>query len=247
MATLFDDLLKQRDATWEPDKRAILLEKMLAIGTFDEIANLREKTFSEVHDRELMLQAILEKGNIDQLTQLNKVTFSPSEKTRIEASINNITYMQFLSGRISHRNKSGQSISKMYDVFIAHASEDKIFVEPLAQKLRSKGLNVWYDDFILKVGMSLRREIDKGIAQSRYGIVVLSKSFFEKDWPQKELDGLSAKDAAEKDVILPIWYKIDKKGVSRYSPTLAGIIAAKCEDGIDNVIDKIIEAIGEKS
>jgi len=56
-----------------------------------------------------------------------------------------------------------------WDVFICHASEDKEpFVRELAEALRAKGLKVWYDDFTLTIGDSLRRSIDHGLASSGY-------------------------------------------------------------------------------
>ena len=113
----------------------------------------------------------------------------------------------------------------------------------MALSLRQGGLKVWYDDFVLKVGDSLRREIDKGLAQSRYGVVVLSPYFFAKHWPQKELDGLAAKEQLGKKVILPVWHNIDKEEIVSYSPTLADIVAAKSNEGIETVTNKIIEAI----
>ena len=74
-----------------------------------------------------------------------------------------------------------QSNNFEYDVFICHASEDKEpFVDNLVNQL-SKSLKVWYDDYEIKLGGSLRRSIDNGLAKSRYGVVVLSKNFFEKD------------------------------------------------------------------
>jgi len=70
---------------------------------------------------------------------------------------------------------------KDYDVFISHASEDKdAIVRSLAEALVKGGLKVWYDEFELKIGDSLRRKIDKGLAHSRFGIVVLSQAFFKK-------------------------------------------------------------------
>lgn len=79
----------------------------------------------------------------------------------------------------------------LFDVFICHASEDKDdFVRPLAEQLRKNHVEVWYDEFSLKVGDSLRRSIDIGLSKSRYGIVVLSRHFFKKEWSQWELDGL---------------------------------------------------------
>ena len=137
----------------------------------------------------------------------------------------------------------GLVMRKQYDIFIAHASEDKSFVTPLAYSLKGRGLKVWYDDFVLKVGDSLRREIDRGLAQSRYGVVVLSRNFFRKHYPQKELDGLAAKEIIDKKVILPIWHDIDKEEITSYSPTLADIVAVKSVLGVETVTDKIIEAI----
>lgn len=70
---------------------------------------------------------------------------------------------------------------KDYDVFISHTSEDKdAIVRPLAEALAKGGLKVWYDEFELKIGDSLRRKIDKGLAHSRFGIVVLSQAFSKR-------------------------------------------------------------------
>lgn len=94
---------------------------------------------------------------------------------------------------------------KTYDVFISHASDDKdIVVRPLALALQSKGLVVWYDEFELRIGDSLRRKIDRGLANSRFGVVVLSDAFFGKGWPEYELDGLVTKGVADEQVLLPI-------------------------------------------
>lgn len=69
-----------------------------------------------------------------------------------------------------------------YDAFISHASEDKDdLVRPLAEELIKNGLSIWYDEFKLKVGDSLRRSIDAGLARSKFGIVILSPSFFAKN------------------------------------------------------------------
>src|SRR5690625_877113 len=70
-----------------------------------------------------------------------------------------------------------QTKNKIYDVFISHASEDKEeFVKPLAEVLRKEKIEVWYDDFTLEWGMSIRQSIDKGLANSKFGIVIISKA-----------------------------------------------------------------------
>lgn len=113
-----------------------------------------------------------------------------------------------------------------YDAFISHATEDKeALVRPLAGLLQKAGFNIWYDDFQLSVGDSLRRSIDKGLANSRFGIVILSPSFFAKNWTQYELDGLVAKEMINGKVILPIWHKVSKDEVFSYSPSLSDKVA----------------------
>lgn len=73
---------------------------------------------------------------------------------------------------------------RQYDVFVSHATEDKDeLVRPLAHGLQRRGLVVWYDEFELRLGDSLRRKIDLGLAASRFGVVVLSPAFFAKNWP----------------------------------------------------------------
>ena len=132
---------------------------------------------------------------------------------------------------------------KHYDIFIAHASEDKDFAAPLALALQRRNLEVWYDDFILTVGDSLGQKIDEGLVSSDYGIVILSHNFFNKHWPRKELDGLLSKERLGKKVILPIWHNIDKEGVEKYSPSLAGIIATSSKKPIGKVVEDILLAI----
>lgn len=131
-----------------------------------------------------------------------------------------------------------------WDLFISHASEDKAdFVRPLVEALGEHGISVWYDEFTLKVGDSLRRSIDKGLANSRYGAVIISPNFLSKEWPQRELDGLVAREIAGRKVILPVWHGVDYDTVTAYSPTLADKLATNSEKGIAQVVKELIDAI----
>jgi hypothetical protein len=131
-----------------------------------------------------------------------------------------------------------------WDVFVSHASEDKEAIAgPLAEALRSHGLRVWYDDFTLRLGDSLRESIDRGLARSRFGIVILSAHFFEKRWPQKELNGLATREADGEKVILPVWHEIGFVEVRGYSPTLADLKAVETKDGLPNVVERILEVV----
>ncbi len=118
------------------------------------------------------------------------------------------------------------SESEAYDVFISHASEDKdAIVRPLANELRKLGLKVWYDEFTLRIGDSLRQKIDKGLANSRVGLVVLSKSFISKGWTNYELDGIVTRTITGEQTLIPIWHEITKQQVVDFSPSIADKVA----------------------
>ena len=120
----------------------------------------------------------------------------------------------------------------MWDAFISHASEDKDdFVRPLADGLKERGLTVWFDEFELKVGDSLRESIDRGLERSRFGIVVISPHFFKKQWPKNELNGLTTRETGGTKVILPVWYNIDAEAVRTFSLVLADRFCHLFEQG----------------
>jgi len=139
------------------------------------------------------------------------------------------------------------TIEKEFDVFISHASEDKDdVVRPLAHALKLEGLRVWYDEFELKIGDSLRRKIDKGLANSKFGIVVLSKDFIKKGWTNYELDGIITKSVSGEQIILPIWHNISKKEVIDFSPSLADKLARNTATyTVEEIAIEIAEVIQE--
>lgn len=132
-----------------------------------------------------------------------------------------------------------------FDVFISHASEDKDeIVRPLATALRQGELKVWYDEFELRIGDSLRRKIDTGLARSRFGVVVMSKEFFRKGWTNYELDGIVTRSVGGEQVLLPIWHNVTKKEVIEYSPSLADKLArSTATHTVEEIAAEIIEVI----
>lgn len=147
-----------------------------------------------------------------------------------------------LADSITQRRE--QDTGLKYDVFISHASEDKDAVAgPLAKALQEQGLRVWLDQFELKIGDSLQRSINEGLAESRFGVVILSPSFLAKEWPKKELDALTARETGRnKPVILPVWHNITADDVARFSPILADRLAVSTAQGISSVARSITEA-----
>jgi hypothetical protein len=132
-----------------------------------------------------------------------------------------------------------------YDFFISHASEDKdLFVRPLAKELSKRGYRIWYDEFSLKLGDSLFKGISEGIKQSQYGIIILSKNFFQKNWTKRELEALLNKEIISDDnLILPLWLDIGIKDVYNFSPLLVDKVAVPVKT---NEIEKAVNAIEGK-
>jgi hypothetical protein len=135
----------------------------------------------------------------------------------------------------------------MADVFISHATEDKdAIARPLAKSLRSQGFEVWYDEYSLRLGDSLREAIDDGLRQARYGVVILSPSFFTKAWPRRELDGLVARETGEGvKTILPVWHNVSVAQVREFSPTLADRHAVSTDRGLAHVVQNIVRELRE--
>ena len=132
-----------------------------------------------------------------------------------------------------------------YDVFISHASEDKDEVaRPLEEMLKKRGLEVWYDDEKLKIGDSLVRKINAGINSSRFAILILSNSFFNKRWTKYELDVLENLMVTEDRVLFSILHNITPKKVKSYRVSLANIFARSTATyTIEEIADEIYEVI----
>jgi hypothetical protein len=135
-----------------------------------------------------------------------------------------------------------ERIQPHYDVFVSHASEDKVgFVNGLVAALRAVQLSVWYDEFEIGLGDVLTIRIDEGLASSRFGVVVLSKAFFAKRWPRVELDALANREiSGGRKVMLPILYGIEHEEVAAHSPILAAKLAARSTDGIEVIVERIV-------
>lgn len=74
------------------------------------------------------------------------------------------------------------------DIFICHASEDKQGVAiPLSRLLNENHISCWLDEAEIKWGDSIISKVNDGLRNSTFTVVILSKSFIEKNWPQAEL------------------------------------------------------------
>jgi hypothetical protein len=160
---------------------------------------------------------------------------------RQKSEMNTVFNQHYLIQPAVVREPIVEKDDKQYDFFISHASEDKdAFVRVLADRLRTSGFSVWYDEFELKIGDSLRKKIDQGLSKSKYGIVVISPDFIKKNWTEYEFSGMIAREMNGQKVILPIWHKVTKDEVLAFSPSLADKMALNTSiNSIDEIISHL--------
>ena len=89
----------------------------------------------------------------------------------------------------------------------------------------------------------MRKEIERGLADLRFGIVVLSPAYIRKLWPQRELDALLALETPEREKILPVWHGLDAPDALLLSSVLASRVAISTDKGIDVVASKIMARV----
>jgi len=174
------------------------------------------RTTSSVHGKD-WIATIESEGNVWWL--IGGATPITTNKKKVFENIQEVYYFHVgITNRLIERQnvENAETLdAEIRHASINHASEGKPeFVEPLFDKLSEKGLHIWYDDNELRAGESIRRSIEDGLQINAYGISVLSKIYFEKNWAQEDLDILvDQQTTAGKTIIIPIWYDISAGAV----------------------------------
>src|SRR3984957_8885132 len=129
--------------------------------------------------------------------------------------------------------------------FIAHDSRDKKeLAEPLALQLQRWHCPVWFDQYSLKVGDSLREGIETGLKECPKCVLILTPNFLNNNgWTKREYDSVFTRELVEKQkVILPVWHNVSVEDIYKYSPILADRVGAQWADGIEEVARKVLVA-----
>lgn len=125
-------------------------------------------------------------------------------------------------------------------VFLSHASEDKInVILPLINALQTSDIDFWVDSVAIKLGDSITQKINEGLRISEYFVIVLSKSFIGKSWPEKELNSiLSMNIDTNHNRIIPVIVgaEEDRKMIRNAYPLLHDIYYFSWKDNPDQFI-----------
>jgi hypothetical protein len=118
-------------------------------------------------------------------------------------------------------------------------------VRELAHELAKNFCTVWYDEFSLKVGDSLRASIERGLRETRKCIMDLSPYFLSNEgWGRTEFDSVYTREILEKkNVILPVWPNVEAKDVYNYSSRLADKVGLAATLGAPEVARLLANAI----
>ncbi len=130
--------------------------------------------------------------------------------------------------------------------FISHDSRDKdSLVRQLAHELVRLMCPVWYDEYSLKVGDSLRASIEKGLKEARKCIIVLSPNFLSNEgWSKAEFDSIFTREILEKtNVILPVWHNVGATEIYEYSPRLADKVGLPSSLGVEELARRLSGAV----
>lgn len=101
---------------------------------------------------------------------------------------------------------------EQYDIFLSHANADKLdFVEDLKKSFDKLGIKVFYDKDSIEWGDKWKDRILNGLGNCRFGVIVVSENFFDREWTEKELkELLSRQKSSGQKLILPIIHNISE-------------------------------------
>ena len=136
------------------------------------------------------------------------------------------------------------TLPDLRDVFLCHAWDDRQGpAKDLHDALESRGVSVWFSEKDVALGTSLLREIDKGLAKSRVGIVLVTPGFLRRvqgeGIAEKELSALLARD-----LLVPIVHNTTYEALREVSPLLgsrSGLSTA--EETMSDIAAKLAELV----
>jgi hypothetical protein len=136
------------------------------------------------------------------------------------------------------------SVPDLRDVFLCHAWDDRGgAAKELNDLLESRGVKVWFSEKDVGLGTPLLREIDRGLAKSRVGIVLVTPALLQRlkgeGIADKELSALLAREQ-----LVPIVHGTTYEALREVSPLLGSRTGLSTAEGsMANVAAKLAELV----
>lgn len=201
----------------------ILLKKLIPKARKDDWSIL---TYEYVNGERVLFKKLEEDGLIE------NVRYMGMKYIGFDFTYNGYHYFDPEYEKESVTVKAENQSRKMYDVFLSHASSDKIsYVEELKQALDILGVQVFYDKDTIEWGDKWKEKIYEGLEKSEFAIIVISENFFGREWTEEELKNLLERQNAEgQKLILPILHNITTAQLKEKYPKVADIQAIESKD-----------------
>lgn len=128
-------------------------------------------------------------------------------------------------------------VGREHDVFLSHASADNEVATQLYDELTARGLDTWFDGAELRLGESLMRQIDRGIAGSRCGVLLITVAFLDgRFWTEREMTAL----VGGRRRVIPVLHGVTFEDLSAYSPILSDFVGLDMDRfGLGDIADQI--------
>jgi hypothetical protein len=134
-------------------------------------------------------------------------------------------------------------VEREHDVFLSHTSlpADVEVSDELYRELTARGLDVWYDGAELRLGESLVRQIDRGIAKSKCGVILITDGFLKgRAWTEQEMSALVNTGRR----VIPVLDGVSFGALGKYSPILAERVGLDTERfGMGEIAEQIAATV----
>ena len=195
----------------------------------DEVTFILQKIYDRTSDKSIWRAINQFTVNLNGMNDENEVGQMFSTLRTIVKRIDDYFPIDDVEKEI--RNMTGVKNRKKYDVFISHASKDKLdYVEELYRTISRLGINIFYDTETFEWGDNWKEKIYEGVESSEFAIIVISKNYFGREWTEKELSGfLNKQNESGEKIILPLLHGISIDDLNKQYPDLGEIQAISDE------------------
>jgi hypothetical protein len=125
------------------------------------------------------------------------------------------------------------------DAFVSYASEQRTEAREIAGALKALGFDIWYDELNLRVGDSLLGRIEQGLADSKAGVLLISREYLDKPWTRAEMDSLVRDYVQGAKKLVPIRLGVSADDVAAKSPILGGVLSLDFSVGLPQLVDEV--------
>lgn len=259
--TLNTKLISLRKQRETENKKIIALSKKKTINTSDLTRLERyQKSIVKVDADITKVMADIQKNNNDinkyrdKVQQEQKRQYDKMMDSIKKQSHTNELYLESVSDISEKLNQLAMDVKITasekevieYDVFLSHSNLDKeAFVTELSEKLSAKGLKVFEDVKVFKIGQSQIDMMNMGILNSRFVVIFLSPNFIKSGWSEYEFKSFLNREINEnRIIILPIWHNISVEEVRQYNPYIVDKFALSTDKfSIDEIVEHISDVL----